>query len=262
MGQHKLRSKRVPFRQQLQALSKQLQGLLEQHSSLATTNQALLLKQSLLQGLAEGMQALQVSRALVDPDGLIDGLSQPVFSERQLEMLVQQEAALMQQLCGSDASHSSRTNSSSGQDSVLDLGIDTIAPPGDPMAAFRTHVQAPPVPHAANMTARELAQQYRDWLQQFSMQLNKLQGWQSAAAAADALKETFNRWAACSQHKGMRGGCMSNLAARLGTCTAENTWCRGRCVLTVTTVQQQSCRGCMFLQRLRPVILPPSTAAE
>lgn len=194
MGQHKLRSKSAPFRQQLQALSRQLQGLLEQHNSLATTNQALLLKQSLLQGLAEGMQALQVSRALVDPDGLINGLSQPVFSEKQLEMLVQQEAALMQQLCGSDTSPSSSTNSSSGPgDSVLDLGVDTIAPPGDPMAAFRAHVQAPPVPHAASMTAQELAQQFRDWLQQFSMQLNKLQGRQSAAAAADALKQTFNR---------------------------------------------------------------------
>lgn len=113
MGKQKLRSKSVPSRQQLQALSRQLQ----QHNSLATTNKALLLKQSLLQGLAEGMQALQVSRALVDPDGLID--SQPVFSERQLEVLVQQEAALMQQLCDSEGLRTS-TNSSSGQDSVLD----------------------------------------------------------------------------------------------------------------------------------------------
>lgn len=61
------------------------------------------------------------------------------------------------------------------------------------MAAFRTHVQAPTLPHAASMTAWELAQQFWEWLQQYSMQLHKLQGRHSAAAAADALKETSDR---------------------------------------------------------------------
>lgn len=50
--------------------------------------------------------------------------------------------------------------------------------------------------------------------------------------------------------------------------TPRHLYCRNhvvqgkvRAVLTVTPVQQQSCWGCMVLQRLRPVIPPHSTAA-
>lgn len=185
-----MRSRTTPLREQIKTLSRQLKSLQQQYEALTATQGGLLLHYQVLHGWAEGLQAFNAASTLQGQQaGNAATHSEPGeaqhVSTQQLQQLVKEECSLLLQLSSEDSLSSS---TSSHMAEVADLGVSTISPAGDSMAAFRNLMQMPPLQQAADMPAQQLAQEIKQWFGQLSIQLNKLQSHKSAAEAADALK--------------------------------------------------------------------------
>lgn len=57
----------------------------------------------------------------------------------------------------------------------LDVGVDTIAPAGDPMWYFKHHINQPPMAGAETITLQDLAEIMRESTLQLSVQLHTMQ---------------------------------------------------------------------------------------
>lgn len=110
--------------------------------------------------------------------------------EQEFEKLLEAEALLLQQL---------PTNPSASQmqdaAAVLNVGVDTIAPPGDPMAYFQHHISQPPMANATTITLQGMGELMRDCTLQLSVQLHitKNSVSEQHAVAMEQLREGLDR---------------------------------------------------------------------
>lgn len=136
-----------------------------QHDNHQTHASFLLLhRHNLLQAWCECLCLIQMNRLKLQGSQL--DTSADVTHE--LERLLEAEGVLLNELSTSPASLSTTA-------AVLDVGTDTIAPAGDPMAFFKQHISRNPLQNAADMTFQEMAQLFREAAMQLSVQLHILQ---------------------------------------------------------------------------------------
>jgi hypothetical protein len=103
---------------------------------------------------------------------------------QELERLLEIELGLLSQLTSNPACTSQEAAL------VLDVGVDTVAPAGDPMWYFKRHINQPPMDNAASITMDEMAKLWREATLQLSVQLHIMQDCapeQHAAAKAQVL---------------------------------------------------------------------------
>lgn len=144
----------------------------------------LLCRHNLLQAWCECLSLIQVNKMehCATWDGSA-GLTQ------EFERLLEAEVALLNQLTSSPAC--------SLQDAagLMDVGMDTIAPAGDPMSYFKHHISQTPMANAATMTRQDMAELMRESTLQLSVQLHILQESppDQHAAAIVQLQAAFDR---------------------------------------------------------------------
>lgn len=122
----------------------------------------LLLRHNLLQGWCDCLMLLQVDSIREQQH---DKWHNPGATE-EIERLLQKEVSLLKEL-------TSNPVSSADAASVLHYGVTTIAPPSDPMAYFKHHLNQPPLTETASLTSLDLAKIARESTQEMGVQLHK-----------------------------------------------------------------------------------------
>jgi hypothetical protein len=121
----------------------------------------MLCRHNLLQAWCECLSLIQVNHCNQWADS--------VDAAQEFARLLEAEASLLNQLTSSPGfkAHDAAV--------VLDVGVDTIAPPGDPMWYFKHHINQPPMESAASMTVEEMSAIMRESSLQLSVQLHIMQ---------------------------------------------------------------------------------------
>jgi hypothetical protein len=89
---------------------------------------------------------------------------------QEFDRLLQAEVSLLNQLSSSPGSQLQ-----SVAVVELDVGVDTIAPAGDPMWYFKHHINLPPMKGAETITLQDMAEIMREATLQLSVQLHIMQ---------------------------------------------------------------------------------------
>lgn len=78
---------------------------------------------------------------------------------------------------------------------MLDVGVDTIAPPGEPMAYFKHHISQPPMENAATITLQGMGELMREATMQLGVHLHILENsvTEQHAEAQQRLREALDR---------------------------------------------------------------------
>jgi len=161
----------------------QLKGAIRELNS---QQRDLLLRHNLLQGWCDCLMLLQVD-SIRDQQHDKSWCNLPGATE-EFERLLQKEVSLLQELtsnpvCSADAA------------SLLHYGVTTIAPPSDPMALFKHHLDQPPLKEAASLTSLDLAKIARESTQEMGVQLHKLSDvpLEACSSVLERLQEAYDR---------------------------------------------------------------------
>lgn len=156
-------------------LRKTLDGVLKERK-------LLLLRHHLLQALCESLSLMQVHKMSKGTWNMDDGSAE-------FEQLLEREVSLLNQLTNSPVSSMRETAR------VVDVGVPTIAPAGEPMAYFKHVIEQPQLATAATITAADIASIARECTLQIAVQLHLLQDLpaQEHAAACGRLQDAYDR---------------------------------------------------------------------
>jgi hypothetical protein len=163
------------------ALQRRYSHLKHQAQQLSTARNQLVQKQALLDALCDTFTVFSASL-----------YADETLSDSRFYELSQLEGSLLSEL----GQHSRPTDQQQLVPALLwDVGVDTIAPRGDPLAFFKHFLSLSPLQEASTITAAEIAQSLRDIVLESSVQLHLMgmEGHRSECAAEQRIREMWQR---------------------------------------------------------------------